>query len=65
MTKVFAEVYMHCKLNTKQPVLHTYSLLRTSHCNDLGVTLWIRQHEYTTKKKMRNYTEDVAASFIN
>ena len=33
---------MHCKLNTKQPVLHTYSLLRTSHCNDLGVTLWIR-----------------------
>ena len=40
MTTVFAEVYMHCKLFTKQPVLHTYSSLRTSHCNDLGVTLW-------------------------
>ena len=41
MTTVFAEVYMHCKLFTKQPVLHTYSLLRTSHRNDLGVTLWM------------------------
>ena len=41
MSKVFPEVSMYCKLYTKQPVLHTYSLLRTSHCNDLGVTLWM------------------------
>ena len=41
MSKVFSEVSMYCKLYTKQPVLHTYSLLRTSHCNDLGVTLWM------------------------
>ena len=41
MSEVFPEVYMHFKLYTKQPVLHTYSLLRTSHCNDLGVTLWM------------------------
>ena len=41
MSKVFPEVSMYRKLYTKQPVLHTYSLLRTSHCNDLGVTLWM------------------------
>ena len=51
MSKVFPEVSMYCKLYTKQPVLHTYSLLRTSHCNDLGVTLWIRAAQIYDQKE--------------